>query len=133
LRRALADLAAPRGLSDTECLILWACRQAPAIGQPQHDLAMFVGISPAQMSGLLERLAERGWIAGRRPPRDRRRQYWRLLPEGEVLLAAVMLDLTQWSTRFAASLSEAQRTSLVEQLQQCNDMLQSSADGKEAA
>lgn len=96
LRRALADLAAPRGLTDTECLILWACCEAPPEGQGQHELVALVGVSPAQLSGLVDQLGAKGWISGRRPAHDRRRQYWRLTPAGQALVEELLQEVTAW-------------------------------------
>lgn len=96
LRRALADIATPRGLSDTDCLILWACGHAPAEGHAQHALANMLAVSPAQLSGLVERLSRCGWIVGRRPAHDRRRQYWRLTPTGQVLVEQLIADVARW-------------------------------------
>jgi DNA-binding MarR family transcriptional regulator len=96
LRRALADLVAPRSLTDSECLVLWACCEAPSEGQAQHNLAAVIGVSPAQLSGLLDDLAARGLIVGRRPAHDRRRQYWRLTPIGQTLVGELLVDIARW-------------------------------------
>src|SRR5690606_10522326 len=74
------------GLSDTACLTLWACCEGPAEGQAQHELASLVGVSPAQLSGLVEQLGVQGWIVAWRPATDRRRQYWKLTPSGRALV-----------------------------------------------
>jgi DNA-binding MarR family transcriptional regulator len=98
LRRALGECVAARGLTDTDCLILWACCEAPPEGQAQHELATQVGVSPAQLSGLVEQLGARGWIVGRRPAHDRRRQYWRLTPVGQTLVEQMLGDIERWIT-----------------------------------
>jgi DNA-binding MarR family transcriptional regulator len=79
-------------------------------------LAALVGVSPAQLSGLLERLAERDCLVGRRPSRDRRRQYWKLLPAGEGLLAAITRELTNRCGHLSASLPPHERHKLLGQL-----------------
>lgn len=85
LRRRLAALADNAGLSDNEVLVLWLA-EGVAGGLVQGDLATAIGISPAQMSGIVERLRKRGLIAMERSPLDRRRQVWRsTLAGGEVL------------------------------------------------
>lgn len=96
LRRTLGEVAAPAGLSDTECLILWACCEAPPEGQGQHELVTLLGVSPAQLSGLVERLSSQGWIVARRPAHDRRRQYWKLTPQGQALVTELLNDVSRW-------------------------------------
>jgi len=115
LRRALGELAEPLGLSDTACLVLWACAEGPSEGQAQHELAPLVGVSPAQLSGLVEQLYSQGWLIPRRPAHDRRRQYWRLTPAGvelvDRLLEAVAARLTG-----PAILSPTDQSHLIAQL-----------------
>src|SRR5690606_11008286 len=48
----------------------------------QLELAGRLGISPAQISNLVELLSRMGLIRGARPASDRRRQVWRLTPQG---------------------------------------------------
>ena len=86
LRRRLAEVAQAIDLSDAELLVVWLCR---GDGHVQVELASAIGISPAQMSGLVERLRARGLVAVHRQAMDRRRQVWRTSPEGESLLGEV--------------------------------------------
>ena len=89
LRRQLAATAAELELSDHELLVVWLCSSAPRI---QVELATAVGVSPAQMSGMVERLRQRGLVEVHRQPLDRRRQFWRTSEAGgELLKAAVSL------------------------------------------
>ena len=97
LRKALAEVAAPHQLSDTEVLILWACCGTTSVGLGQHELAALVGISPAQLSGLVDRLSAQDLLIGRRPAHDRRRQYWRLSEPGEEMMEQLALDLARSS------------------------------------
>lgn len=97
LRRKLADVAAESDLSDSELLVVWLCGGE---GRVQVELAAAVGVSPAQMSGLVERLGQRGLVAMNRPARDRRRQVWKTAPAGRELLASLAAPLQS----FAASL-----------------------------
>ena len=116
MRRALGERAAGHGLSDSDSLALWACQQAGNAGQPQHDLATQMGVSPAQLSGLLDGLGERGLLIGRRPSHDRRRQYWRITPVGAELLARLLADLSAWCRPLADSFPNEARRQLEEQL-----------------
>jgi DNA-binding MarR family transcriptional regulator len=90
LRRALQQWTRDLGLGDSDLLVLWSCARGGAPGVPQNGLADAVGLSPAQTSGLLDRLRQRGLVASRRPPRDRRRQLWRLEPKGLELLTCAL-------------------------------------------
>lgn len=84
LRRRLADVAKSQKLSDTELLVVWLCS---GDGRVQGDLAGAIGISPAQMSGMVERLRARGLVAMHRLAMDRRRQVCRTSANGQALLA----------------------------------------------
>jgi DNA-binding MarR family transcriptional regulator len=134
LRRALGELVGPRGLTDSQCLVLWACCEAPPEGQAQHDLATPIGVSPAQLSGLLEDLAARGLVTGRRPAHDRRRQYWRLTTEGRLLVGALLSDLAHWLAT-SPPLSDAERAPLISRLAHLTTNLSAAhaGRGKEAA
>src|SRR4051794_32867507 len=56
LRRRLLEVAETFELTDTELLVLWLCCGR---GYVQVELAGALGISPAQMSGMVERLRNR--------------------------------------------------------------------------
>ena len=75
-----------------------------------------MGVSPAQLSGLLDGLGERGLLIGRRPSHDRRRQYWRITPVGAELLARLLADLSAWCRPLADSFPNEERRQLEEQL-----------------
>jgi MarR family transcriptional regulator, 2-MHQ and catechol-resistance regulon repressor len=89
LRRLLADQAAAVQLSDAELLVVWLCSESACHGMVQGDLAVAIGVSPALMSGLVQRLLERGLIEMQRSTVDRRRQVWRTTAGGRALLAAL--------------------------------------------
>lgn len=99
LRRKLADVASTCELSDSELLVIWLCHGA---GHVQVDLAAAIGVSPAQMSGLVDRLGQRGLVAMNRSIRDRRRQVCKTAPAGEALLGRVAAPLAT----LAASVSQ---------------------------
>ncbi len=94
LRALLASHLEPHGISDAECLVLWLTSdRSQACGWAQNDLAAAVGVSPAQMSSLVERLRQRGLMDMKRATTDRRRQVWHLLDQGEELLGQIRLSL----------------------------------------
>jgi DNA-binding MarR family transcriptional regulator len=68
------------------------------------DLAGTIGVSPAQMSGTVDRLGSRGLVAMHRPTMDRRRQVWRTTSDGLELLERIAPRLDELAT----SLSDGQ-------------------------
>src|SRR5262245_15004505 len=104
LRRRLADVAAELGLSDTELLVVWLCSGG---GRVQIDLAGAIGISPAQMSGMVERLRSRGLVAMHRLAMDRRRQVWRTTPCGQSLLSHAAKHLNELAASVGEDLADA--------------------------
>jgi len=99
LRRRITDYTATLDISDTELIVTWMCSGE---GRVQVELAGATGISPAQMSGLVERLRSRGLVAMHRQARDRRRQIWRVTPVGQALLVRA----AQYLEELAACLGE---------------------------
>lgn len=106
LRRRLAEIAAVLDLSDNELLVVWLCSSS---GQVQVELAGAIGISPAQMSGLVERLRSRGLVAMYRLAGDRRRQLWRTTPAGQALLKQAIHDLNELAASIKSDLSDAEQ------------------------
>ncbi len=81
-RRALTRQLDGLGLNDTELLLLWACDGAGSAGIAQNRLAEAVGLSPAQVSGLVDKMGNRGLIATCAGDGDRRRRMWQLTSAG---------------------------------------------------
>jgi DNA-binding MarR family transcriptional regulator len=106
LRRRLAEIAAALELNDNELLVVWLCSGG---GRVQVELAGAIGISPAQMSGLVERLRSRGLVAMYRLAGDRRRQLWRTTPAGQALLAQANHDLNELAASIKSDLSDAEQ------------------------
>lgn len=86
LRRALAAAGRGADLNEIELITLWACSVAPPEGMGQTQLIARLGVSPAQVSGLVESLRRRGLLSAKRDPLDRRRQRWQLTEQGQALL-----------------------------------------------
>jgi DNA-binding MarR family transcriptional regulator len=106
LRRRMAEVTAALDLSDTELIVVWLCSGG---GRVQIELAAATGISPAQMSGLVERLRARGLVAMHRLARDRRRQIWRVTAVGQSLLVTAAKQLNDLAACLAEHLSEAEQ------------------------
>jgi DNA-binding MarR family transcriptional regulator len=106
LRRRLAEVAQRFDLSDAELLVVWLCH---GNGHVQVELASAIGISPAQMSGLAERLRARGLVGMHRLAMDRRRQVWRTSPTGEALLREVAGHLDELAAVVGGAISPAEQ------------------------
>jgi DNA-binding MarR family transcriptional regulator len=102
LRRRLAEVAAGFDLSDSELLVVWLCNGG---GRVQIELAGLIGISPAQMSGMVERLRARDLVAMHRLAMDRRRQVWRMTTAGQALLSQAARRLEEQTIELAGDLS----------------------------
>jgi DNA-binding MarR family transcriptional regulator len=96
--REIASWVEPFGVGENEFRLLWLLfqqeqgqQQAPQRGQV--ILTERLAVSAAQVSGLVERLRERGFVAPVSNPSDRRRQFWRLTPAGEALVSRVIKNV----------------------------------------
>ncbi len=102
-------------LHETEFLLLW---QLASNHEPlaQKLLAPRIGASPAQVSGLLERLRVAGLVVSERDSRDRRKLCWQATPPGHLfvqnVLQAGQLQTQHWNRTFPPAEQEALRTSL---------------------
>jgi DNA-binding MarR family transcriptional regulator len=106
LRRRLAEVAQAFELSDVELLVVWLCHGA---GRVQIELAGAIGISPAQMSGLVERLRARELVAMHRSVADRRRQVWRTSAAGAALLVQAAGKLAELAAAVENIVSQAEQ------------------------
>jgi DNA-binding MarR family transcriptional regulator len=89
LRRSLQQRLVRLGADENHWFLLAACRAATGSGPTQIELARRVGISPAQVSVLIEQLRVAGWIETIRSTADRRRQCCRTTASGELRLHAL--------------------------------------------
>jgi DNA-binding MarR family transcriptional regulator len=102
VRRTITGLIREYGLNDSELLLLWVCGETDAGGIAQNRLASSVGLSTAQVSGLVERLGNRGLIEERRSPGDRRRRLWRITETGRGVLDQVLGQLAPLTAAWQA-------------------------------
>lgn len=106
LRRSLQQRLSRLGADENHWFLLAACRAAFGSGPTQIELARKVGISPAQVSVLVEQLRVAGWIETIRSTSDRRRQCCRTTASGELRLHAltqcVLPVLELWQSTFSA-------------------------------
>lgn len=130
LRRRLADVAAVLDLSDTELLVVWLCS---GVGRIQIDLAASIGISPAQMSGMVERLRRRGLVAMHRLARDRRRQVCRTSSAGQALLAQAAQHLDELATCVGHGLTSDEQQAAQTLCERLAETVAARRESKEAA
>lgn len=90
MRAAIAQVVAPFHLSENAFFILILCQQNLRKSLSQSALAKMVGLSPAQLSHLVEQLRQDDWIEPQRDPHDRRRQFWTLTDDGTQRLEKIM-------------------------------------------
>jgi DNA-binding MarR family transcriptional regulator len=109
LRAGLTGRLRGWGISDHDFWVLWLCGRAAPNGVVQQELAAAVGVSTAQMSGLVERLRQHGLLASCRSDRDRRRQYWRLTAAGDALLAEIQTEIGERAGDWEAACSVQDR------------------------
>ena len=84
-------------LSPSQAALLWTCREMELQDANQLELARRIGMSPAQVSGLVEELRRRELITSERSPRDRRRQTWKLTDAGQQKVRSLDEQLEAWS------------------------------------
>lgn len=85
--RWLDPVRVPADLTLRQVQVLALVRATPDLtGQ---DLARVLDVTTPTTSGIVERIASRGWLERRPDPADRRRSLLRVTPEGEAVLAAL--------------------------------------------
>lgn len=123
LRTWLDERLRPWDLRDTEFWVLWLCSRFSPNGVVQHELAAVVGVSEAQMSGVVERLRQNGLLIGCRGEPDRRRQYWRLTAAGNERLTRIRAVLGEWPTDPETVFSRQDHEALLQLVQKLTDDL----------
>ncbi len=83
------------GINEPEFRLLWLLAggsQASSAATPcdQAEMAARLVVSPAQVSGAVERLRGAGLLQREHDERDRRRQLWQITAEGKALLLRVV-------------------------------------------
>lgn len=99
MRSTLAQLARPYGLNDTQSLVLHCCAAAAETGASQSELAEQLGISPAAISDLVERMRRQQLLVGDRSPTDRRRQVWQVTDDGRAALGHLRHACSVWAAQ----------------------------------
>jgi len=99
--RELAAWVAGAGVSEAEFRLLWTLFHGD-LSLNQAELASRLAVSPAQVSGAVERMQASGLIDGASDAADRRRQLWRLAPAGSRLIRAVLAQVAAAAAKEAA-------------------------------
>lgn len=133
LRDELSRFSLPVGLTQGQFSLLWACRQAPPEGLSQNELALSLALSPAHVSGQVEQLRVKGWLAGERRAPDRRKQVWRLTPAGDDRLQELLSALVVWAGCLDARLGPHRRQQLANLLDALRAALASSQSPGESS
>jgi len=117
-RDGLARGAAHCRLAETEFIVLCACVAAEPDGLSQTGLVARLGVSPGQVSGLVERLRQAGLLEARRSAADRRRQFWQVTSAGRQAAETVLNHLETWASGIEASLNAGAAANLIAALDQ---------------
>ena len=85
--RWLDPVRVPADLTLRQVQVLALVRATPDLtGQ---ELARVLDVTTPTTSGIVDRIASRGWLERREDPTDRRRSLLRVTPEGEAVLTAL--------------------------------------------
>jgi DNA-binding MarR family transcriptional regulator len=104
LARELRREVHPLGVTGGQVALLFQIRRRRGVSA--GDLAASEGISPAAMSGYVDRLAKAGLVERVQDERDRRRQVLELTEEAERVLRSVRSRRTAWLAKRLEHLSE---------------------------
>lgn len=114
LRKTLAQFTHACQLNDSEFLLLWICGGQREHGVAQAELTSRLGLSAAQLSGLVYDVCDRGWIEMQRPAADRRRQILRLTAAGQQVLQQTMERLLPLVAALESQVTQAERVTCLE-------------------
>ena len=93
LARQLAGALRGLAVNETEFRLLWLLSQQAAAGLEQRRLAEQLGVSPAQVSSVVEKLRSQQLIEPIINRADRRRQHWQLTPVGQHQLQLTVVEV----------------------------------------
>jgi len=122
LRRWLAEHVAHWKLGDNEFLVLWLCDAQRNSGLGQGELAAATGVSPAQMSSLVEGMRQRELIAVQRLAGDRRRQVWQITGTGQTLLGEVRTSLADLAARLEQQITSDEQAAAADIFQRLTQL-----------
>jgi DNA-binding MarR family transcriptional regulator len=97
LRGMFSEQLRTSHLTDSEFLLLWVCSQSGKQPTIQGQVVALIGLSPAQLSGLVDRLYKRGLLSLDRSDQDRRCQLLTLTDSGTAVLRRALGALGPFS------------------------------------
>jgi DNA-binding MarR family transcriptional regulator len=112
------------GLTVPQLLSLRAISAARSVNVTAAEISRQVRLSPATVTGIIDRLERYGLVQRERLVHDRRKVGLRLTPEGRQRLATMPRPLQERFVRGLNDLGEPDRHSLLRALQQVVDMLE---------
>lgn len=123
--RLVPTLSVPGDLTLRQLQVLAMLRRTPdATGQA---LAETMGVSTPTVSGLVDRVASKGWVDRRPDPEDRRRVLLRLTVEGEALLTGMESPAAGTRERLLARLDEDELADLARLLDRMREEMEALA------
>jgi DNA-binding MarR family transcriptional regulator len=87
---------------------------ALAEGQSQQQVARAIGLPPSRIVGLVDRLADRGWIERRTSAPDRRSRALHLTPAGRTMLERIMVVSAEHEADLTRGLEPAERAAMID-------------------
>ena len=106
LKSAINRQLRPLQLTESEYLVLWLCHEAKGEPIVQGHTVAVIGLSPAQLSGLTDRLGKRGILNVDRCDTDRRRQLLSLTPTGHEIFQQAQQLLGPLNQQLCVELSQ---------------------------
>lgn len=103
----------PLGLSRSRTRLLWELLQGP---RTQRDLAEALGVSPRNITGLVDGLVESGFVTREPHPRDRRATLVTFTRRGSRVMAQMERDHARFADLLFDDLTDRQVNSLVKSL-----------------
>lgn len=102
--RWVEPVATSADLTLRQLQVLAVLRAAP--GSTGQQLAEALGVSTPTMSGIVDRIASKGWLDREQDPQDRRRVLLHLTPEAEEMLAELEVPVHRVKARILDRLDE---------------------------
>lgn len=122
LERDMVRSLEASGLSSARMHVLWAIGQLGP--QSQQQLATILEVTPRNITGLIDGLAESGHVSREAHPTDRRVVLVTLTASGQVLVDAAVRDHAAISAELTAAVPAADRAALTRGLAAVVDRLE---------
>ncbi len=113
VRRRLAEVVEPRGISPQQYNVLRILRGAGKDGLPTLEIASRLVEQAPGITRLLDRLEAKKWIRRERCPEDRRQVLCGITEAGRALLASLDGPVREFDGSILAMLSKAEQRTLV--------------------